>query len=252
MQTFLRIVFPLFTVGFLLIAGTLISVVADKSSVFIESEESKNKDMQSVFNEIRFIPGDKQDVWMMNQSHHGPHPAEKQWDRLAIVVDKTTTPKTARYFQLKPGPLAWEENLKTHREPYRVSCFLCHNNGPRALRPVADSTLASLGWKQKVQIAAWNFRMKIYGRIQVHPEHDSEDLTQKPPLRFRFPQAEAELQVKTCAICHRETGFLARGALQFQQEGTIKSLVARGEMPPPGFSLSAKEEKELEKFLMGL
>lgn len=251
MHSLLQIISPLFALGFLFITGTLVSVVSDKSSVFIESEESKNKYMKSVFNEIRFIPGENQDVWMMNQSHHGRHPEQKQWDRLAIVVDKTTTPKTARYYQLKPGPLEWEENLKTQREPYRVSCFLCHNNGPRALRPVAESTLASLNWKQKVQIAAWNFRMKTYGRIQVHSEHDSEDLNQRPALRFHFPQANQELKVKPCMMCHKEEGFLARGTLVHQQRGTIKSLVDRGEMPPPGFSLSPKEKKELEDFMMG-
>ncbi|WP_413944489.1 hypothetical protein [Bdellovibrio sp. HCB-162] len=240
----------LFITG-LLTAGGLIATVNDTKPVVIESEESKTKDLTSVFNEIRWIPGKDQDVWMMNQSHFGRHPGADKWERLAIVIDKTQKPMVARYYQLEPGALVWEKDLPQKRVEYRASCFICHNNGPRALRPLSESAEASLKWPDRLKIQLWNLRIKTYGRIRYSPEHDQEDSSLRVPFGYHTKEDRDELKVKTCIYCHNESGFLARGFLQRQQTGTIASLVQRGEMPPPGFSLSEKEKYELQDFLRG-
>jgi len=231
--------------------GGLFLLLTDSHSIFIESAESKNREMKSVFNEIRWIPGTKQDVWMMNQSHFGRHPQTSQWERLAIVIDKTQNPPIAKYYQLVAGPLVWEESLLQKQTPYRASCFICHNNGPRALRPVSESQEAALSFRDRAKIQVWNLRIKTYGRILYDPEHDEKDKTLAVPFSFHSPEDQDELKVKTCIICHKEQGLFARGALLRQQTGTIKSMVARGEMPPPGFRLSEREHKELQNFLKG-
>lgn len=240
----------LFIAG-LLVAGGLILTMIDSKSVFIESEESKTQDLNSVFNEVRWIPGKDKDVWMMNQSHFGRHPTTGKWERLAIVIDKTKKPMVARFYQLEPGPLVWEDDLVKKRTSYRASCFICHNNGPRALRPIKDSQESSLSWQEQMKVHLWNLRIKTYGRIHYAPEHDQEDRTLKVTFGFHTKEDHDELKVRTCTYCHKEEGLFARGALQRQQTGTIESLVQRGEMPPPGFHLSESEKKELQDFLKG-
>jgi hypothetical protein len=231
--------------GALLLSGT------SKTSVVIESAESKNAALESVYNEIRWIPGRDQDVWMMNQSHFGRNPGAHRWERLAIVIDKTTSPKTAHYYQIQPGPLEWAENLKLRPVPFRASCFTCHNNGPRAIRPQSDSALAPLTWREVVKINLWNLRIKTYGRIVYDPEHDSADPTAKVPFRFHAPRDNDLLPVPVCKHCHQEGGVFARGALRRQQIGTIQHLVKTGQMPPPGFWLSDRESRQLTEFIMG-
>lgn len=97
----------------------------------------------------------------------------------------------------------------------------------------------------------WNLRIKTYGRIHYDPDHDIEDKNLKVPLSHKTPEAMKELRVATCTHCHKESGFFARGVLLRQQMATIESLVSRGEMPPPGFSLSDTEKQELQDFIRG-
>ena len=127
------------------------------------------------------------------------------------------------------------------------SCFLCHNNGPRAIHP-QDNT-ATL--KEKITIAVWNLRIKSYGRVVYNPLHDQEDKKADVVFRHHNKGDNDHLQVKTCISCHTEEGFFARGFLSRQQRGTIKHLVESGQMPPPGYSLNESEKKELKRFLMG-
>jgi hypothetical protein len=118
------------------------------ATILIESEESKTKELTSVFNQIKWTTTPKRDIWMMNQSHYGTHASNARWERLAIVVDKTKSPPTARFYQLDPGPLVWSDDLPNHRSPFRVSCFNCHSNGPRAIRPLQGSVDADLSWME--------------------------------------------------------------------------------------------------------
>jgi len=236
----------------LLLAASLVFCVSDaKASVIIESQESLNSEMKPVYNEIQFFPGWDQDVWMMNQSHFGPKPSAHQWERLAIVIDKKKSPKTVRFYQLEPGKLEWSEDLLEKRVLNRASCFTCHNNGPKALRPVYESTNAPLTWTDRLKIQAWNFRIKTYGRIAYDPKHSEEDAHLKVPFRYVKERYNDKLTVKTCTVCHKESGFMARGALERQQTSTIEFMVDNGYMPPPGFKLSEKEKEQLVNFLRG-
>lgn len=230
--------------------GILVFIVNDDQELLIESQESKTTLGGPVFNKIKLIRRGRKDVWMMNQSHHGAHAGENAWDRLAIVVDKTQSPKIARFYQLEPGPLEWREGLT--EKPFKVSCFMCHNNGPRVIRPNYASSFDSMPLKDRLKIYYWNLRVKLYGRVKASPHHDERDKSQLPPFRFRSSYENEPLQVAACSKCHKESGFLARGALSRQQVPTIKFMLESGQMPPLGFRMSAQEKQELELFMEGL
>lgn len=236
----------LFSVIFI---GLLVFVVSEDQEVFIESRESKTSVQGPVFNKIKWFSLKGKDVWMMNQSHHGPHADENSWDRLAIVVDNSQSPKVARFYQFEPGPLEWREGLV--EKPFRVSCFMCHNNGPRAIRPNEDSLFVRTSLRDKIKISYWNLRMKLYGRVIASSVHDQQDPTQMPPFRFRSGYENESLKLATCIKCHKESGFWARGELKRQQASTIKFMFESGQMPPLGFAMSAKEKQEMTLFLQG-
>lgn len=221
------------------------------STILIESEESKNSELKSVFNQIKWISTPKKDIWMMNQSHYGVKPLKDKWERLAIVIDKTSSPMTARYYQISPGPLEWNDSLIMERTTYRASCFTCHSNGPRAIRPVDSSSEAPLSLVNKLKIVAWNLRIKTYGRIHYDKTHEQEDLKLIPPFRHTGPRELDKLKVASCTHCHKESGFFSRGALVRQQSGTIEHMVTNGHMPPPGFSISKEDKIKLRDFLRG-
>lgn len=237
---------------FVLLASLAFSVwlIEADREILIESRESKTASGGAVFNKIRWLRMRGRDVWMMNQSHHGATAGEPGWDRLAIVVDKTRTPLEARFYQLAPGRLEWSEGLP--EKPFKVACFMCHNNGPRAIRPNDSSPLAPLSFRDNLQIAYWNLRIKLYGRVVPSVHHDERDKSQVPPFRFRGAYENESLKVPVCMRCHKESGFFSRGELRRQQAMTIQFLVESGQMPPLGFSLSSDEKRALQLFLEGL
>lgn len=229
--------------------GLLVFAVSDDQELFIESKESKTTTGGPVFNKIKMFKYKDKDVWMMNQSHHGSYIGANKWDRLAIVVDRTRSPKTARYYQLEPGPLEWQDGLS--EKSFKVSCFICHNNGPRNIRPNYDSPFNPTGFLDRLKVGYWNLKIASYGRALVDREHDILDQKAMPPFRFRSGYENEPLQVNTCRKCHKESGFLARGSLRRQQVPTIKFMLESGQMPPLGFWLSSQEKKQLELFLDG-
>ena len=224
-------------------------LIMDGQEIFIESKESQTTVGAPVFNKIKWIQFKDKDVWMMNQSHHGSFAEKNKWDRLAIVIDKNRSPKVARFYQLESGPLEWNEKL-TER-PFRVSCFICHNNGPRNIRPNYDSVFAKMSFRDRLKINWWNLRMKFYGRVVVDKTHDVLDQKAKIPFRFHSDYENEPLKVAVCMGCHKESGFFARGVLVRQQALTIKFMLESGQMPPPGFSFSSVEKQQLEMFLDG-
>ena len=239
-------------IALLIFAGLILLLTTALSSgqeILIESLESKTTLGHPVFNKITWFQFPDKDVWMMNQSHHQLATEEKDWDRLAIVVDKTKSPKVAYFYQLESGSLNWSEKLP--QKSFRASCFTCHNNGPRAIRPNFDSSLASISWKDQLRILAWNLRVKFYGRILADSGLDEADKGLKIPFRHRGNYENEDLKVATCVKCHQESGWIARGTLKRQQLQTIKFMVDSGQMPPPGFSLSSAEKNELGTFLRG-
>lgn len=229
----------------------MVWIVLDGQPILIESEESKTAEMTSVFNQITWQWRPDKEIWMMNQSYSGSQPAPSKWERLALVIDKTKSPPQARFYQLKSGNLLWEEQLINQRENYRASCFICHNNGPRAIRPVFDSTTAPLGWRERIKIQVWNLRIKTYGRVVYSSLHDEEAPHLAVPFANPGREANETLNVATCNNCHTESGLFARGPLRRQQVGTISFLLKAGHMPPAGFTLSKKEKKQLQDFIRG-
>lgn len=245
----IRLIYKISFVVFALVAAFLVIALSNDQELFIESLESKTSSDSSVFNKIKWFRFKDIDVWMMNQSHHGAGADAKHWERLAIVIDKTQSPMRARFYQLEAGPLVWSEHFK--EKPFRVSCFMCHNNGPRAIRPNNDSSVMELSLRDQIKIFYWNLRMKSYGRIMASAVHDEQDKILKTPFRYQSPYENEALKVSTCMQCHKEEGFMARGLLRRQQWPTIAFMLESGQMPPSGFKLSGHEKKELDKFLQG-
>jgi hypothetical protein len=217
----------------------------------IQSLESKTKTGDPVFNKISWFSFPDKDVWMMNQSHNGANADSSNWDRLAIIVDKTKTPKTAQFLQLKPGPLVWSEDLITQRVPFKVSCFLCHANGPRAIRADLHGQIQNT-FMDKIKITLMNLKIKSHGRIVENEIHAIEDQTLHVPFRSRNKIDNDLLQVKACTKCHNDSGFFARGFLKRQNFLAIQFMVSNGFMPPPGFAVTEKEKHQIQRFTLGL
>jgi len=240
-------------VVFIFIASAILIRLAYKmnfENIKIQSQESKTIEGKPVFNTISWFSLKDKDVWMMNQSHHGATASDDELDRLAIVVDKTTSPNNVRFLQIKPGPLIWSEDLINQRVPYKVSCFLCHANGPRAIRPDYDGAVKN-SFSEKVKIALLNLKIKTHGRLVENEQHAIEDVDLKIPFRHRSKIDNDPLLVKTCTHCHNDTGFLARGFLKRQNFLAIRFMVESGNMPPPGFSITAKEKLQIQRFTEG-
>lgn len=230
-------------------------VGSDVPEVSLESKESKTVLGGPVFNKIRWFQSNDKDIWMMNQSHHFLANGEVKptdpslWDRLAIVIDKTKRPHRARFYQLEPGPLEWREDLK--EVPFKVACFMCHNNGPRAIRPNYDSPLNPTRFKESIKITYWNMRMRFYGRVLPDQVHDEKDPSLAVPFRFQSRYENEPLKVKACSRCHNDSEESSRGFLSRQQMPTIRFMLESGQMPPAGKSLTSEEKQQLEKFLAG-
>ena len=124
------------------------------NSVFFESLESKTSEGEAVYNKISLSQNDHQDIWIMKQSHRGIN--AHKWDKIKIIVDKTKTPYEASFQQLK--------NNKPIE--FKTSCFRCHANGPRLIRPNYQSKEVKLNSKDKLTILKWNILIKSYGEIR--------------------------------------------------------------------------------------
>ena len=234
--------------GAVVILGSVfIYLWLDRTSLLIQSEESRTFTDGPVFNRIKWISEPSRDIWLMQQSHNGPHAAD--WDRLAIVVDKTQTPKVAKFYQMQPGALVFEPQKS---KEFRASCFMCHSNGPRAIRPAFDSPDAPISPWGRAKLVLWNIRVKTYGRVVVDPSHAVNDIIMKTPFRHATAFDNETLKVKTCVLCHQDGGWVARGPLTRQNFMAILFMVEKGYMPPPGFHLAEGEEKQIKEFVLGL
>lgn len=165
----------------------------------------------------------------MRQSHGGQSLPKEKWDKLAIVVDKKAT-----YLQKDP--------VSGKRIEYKVSCFMCHPNGPRVIRPVEGT----LNLADNIRVKLLNLRIKLYGRVEA------EKLPQigKIPFRHEGKISNAALTLSRCTSCHKEDGFFARGSLTRQNSLTISFMVNQKHMPPLG-DLTSKEREYLENFMNG-
>ncbi|MFN8847394.1 MAG: hypothetical protein ACK5V3_16765 [Bdellovibrionales bacterium] len=225
------------------------SIFSDSVEITFASEESKTTKGETVFNKIRLIQDPGRDIWMMNQSHLGLNTHTKKWDRLAIVIDKTKPIKTALFIQLPPGELNWEDRLIHQGQNFKVSCYFCHSNGPRAVRP--DFSISNLSWNDKITLGIWNFKIKLYGRIMPHPLHEKSDPELITPFKHSNSFDDSKLKIKSCTLCHNDSGLWARGYLVRQNSITIRFMVNNHLMPPPGFKLTKEDQKEIDLFLRG-
>lgn len=242
----LAFIFSTVAGAFVLTAALMISTVASRnlpSEISIRSEESFAADGGPVFNRIRLLIKGSREIWMMNQSHLGLALPKEKWDRLAIVVDREA--KTAQFFQFETGPLQWSEGLK--QRDFRVSCALCHSNGPRAIRPAPADSRSIGEW---MRVSLWNLKIKMYPRLSSMAGAGFAHTN--VPFRFTGHFANTPLKVAVCVSCHQEGGLVARGTLIRQNALAIASMVERGHMPPLGIPLPASQRAELDRFLQGL
>jgi cytochrome c5 len=213
------------------------------NQVLIESLESKTINGDAVFNRIRLESNSQQDVWRMAQSHHGINHPPGQWDELKIIVDKSQRPYKATYQQ-------WYQGKQVE---FRVSCFMCHANGPRAIRPVNESQDASLTLRDRALIALWNVRIKTYGQVMAQNENNDEH--KGVPLAFSSPFDREVLKVKTCLQCHQDSPSSMpwkRWPLMRQHAVAISFMLEQGLMPPFPYTISAQEKAEIERFVQGI
>jgi hypothetical protein len=249
MKKSISIVFKIFAIlatsTGLLIAGLFFH---QEEEILFQSMESKTIDHGPVYNKVKFIRSKGRDIWMMNQSHHGF--VSDKWDRLAIVIESKAGKREATFLQLPSGKLEWSEELLKERINNRVSCFMCHSNGPRAIR-IQDSEARPLSLREKANIILWNLRIKSYGQVKESPIHKMNDHYLEVPFRHRGKRDNEILKVGACIQCHSNEGFLARGYLTRQNSMTIDFMIKHDFMPPAGFSISDEEKKQIRDFIEG-
>ncbi len=237
------------------IASKEISQTLNEPLLFA-SEESVGPHGEAIFNEVAWQQQGRFDIWRMKQSHNGLHAKPQAWDQLAIIVDREN--KTVSYHQLvadSTTALLTAPPDSLHPWPqkdYRVSCYSCHANGPRHLRPNWNSSELSLGWQSKLKVNWLNQKMQRYGRLKII-EHSpfTQSIERQRPLALTDPFASQPLLVKICQQCHSESGDRPRGPLQRQHLYTIQFMLKNKYMPPKGHSLSAQEKSQLENFMAG-
>ncbi len=226
-----------------LFGGTVLLYTSFKNEVTIESIESKTANGHEVFNKIIYLPSPDQDVWLMAQSHDGIHHPIEKWDQIKIVVNKKVEPLEVSYHQMSGGK---EVELK-------ASCYTCHANGPRVIRPNYESKQVTYSLQDRVSIAMMNLKIKMYGKTVINNDNFRlHGNWRKVPLKFFGPEDTEPLKIKTCMLCHKADGFFAHGVLQRQHLGTIAHMTKTKQMPPWPFKLNQEEKKKLDKFVRGL
>ncbi len=230
-----------------LMGGGTAWLLSDDEPVLFQSEESSTEEYGPIYNRVSWQSTESEDIWMMQQSQGVFDTNFKNWERLIITVDKTTTPKTAKFVQTMPGDFDFSNHPKSIE--FRVPCGVCHTNGPRAIRPVTDrSSFTPISWKDRVKIAVWNLRIKMYGRVVSSARTHLNEFPRKMPFEFDDSFAKRRLAVQTCNHCHNDSKW-GRGPLTRQNHASILFMVEKGYMPPLGFGMSLSEESELMRFV---
>jgi cytochrome c553 len=191
------------------------------SPVTFPSEESKTFEGNVVYNEVSWSSDNGQDTWIMKQSLHGQHFPKKDWDEIRITVKN----KEATFSQWKDG----------HEIPLKASCFRCHSNGPRAIRPMPGLSL----W-ETAQIQLMNLRIKSYGPLKAMNTGNN--------FRQAGKNENEVLTLSACMKCHNEKDMFGRGHLTKQNAGSIEFMITNEHMPPLG-SLSDEEKEYLWDFV---
>ena len=161
----------LFSRSFISLSGVLIAglvllmtgLALDRTPIVFESAESESFG-NPVFNRVTWETRGGKDVWVMQQSHEGLNKEFQSWERVSIAVDLSK--KVAVFRQHVSGEIDPQKTLHAKKQNYRSACYLCHSNGPRAIRPKWDSTFVQLNSWDTLRVTAWNLRMKLYGSIE--------------------------------------------------------------------------------------
>ncbi|MEZ4742933.1 MAG: hypothetical protein R3B45_10880 [Bdellovibrionota bacterium] len=223
-----------------LIFGLAITLLDDP--VVFESLESKTINGDAVFNRIKFFPGWKQDIWIMQQSHNGLNSRVSDWDKLAIIVNKEKSSYIANFYQLKPGALS--VNVEWQPVPFKVRCYACHANGPRAIRPNLNSKQKP-SIRERIQIGILNLRIKSYGNMS---SNSGKKFEQGAPFKSSHKSLNRPLKLKSCKLCHSKNGL--RNKLTLEHLSTVRFLINRGEMPPYPFKIHGDEIKDLHNLTL--
>ena len=179
----------------------------------------------------------------MEQSHDGVKAPLSQWDKIGINVNLEPKKRIAEFYQYKPG----DEVISHHQKQIglRATCFMCHSNGPRAIRPNLKSSKVQVSLWDQARIQLWNLRIKSYG-----PMASTAPVPSKKPFRYTHPVANRVLQVKACTRCHNSQDTFGRGELTKQNLFTIRFMLESKLMPPMGFELTQEDQRKIEEFLM--
>jgi hypothetical protein len=236
-------------INLLLSSLLFVGCLGSADAIKFESAESKTSTNQPVYNSIKLISARQKDIWIMNQSHYGLNPSKEKIDRIAIIVDKSKKPKTAEFYQLPPGDLIWSENLKLQKIEYKMSCFSCHSNGPRAIRP--NFKTVKMSYLNQLKIKYWNYKIASYGRIIESPDQIADHHKKIVPFRYPSILDNQKLKLVTCLKCHNNSTDSGRGFLTRQNLGTINYLISENIMPPAGYELSNSESIKLKRFIKG-
>lgn len=224
--------------------GALLLGALLPTAVTFESLESKTGEGKAIHNEVTLFEEGKKDIWIMRQTHSGPGLAKDEWDRIAIVVDKSARPKSAVFYQLAPGALGWDENAT--KVEFRAPCYMCHSNGPRVIRPNPQGT-TNLNALERIRVALWNVRIARYGRV----ESKSGQNVGNVPFRFESALDNEVLRLRPCFACHNDSKQ-GRRILTRQHVATIDFLMKHQLMPPAGVHFRDEDKEKLRQFLRGL
>mgnify|MGYP001016401243 CR=1 FL=1 len=214
----------------------------DERPLAFASRESKTRAGATVYNEVRRRRSGGRELWVMRQSHDGPTLDRARQDLLLIEVDPDRG--TADFAQLRPSEGDPVPGETREAAPFRASCFRCHPSGLRALRPDFDDPRVQVSTWDRLRLAAWNLRIKAYGRLRAEAAAGSNGVF-RSERRFDRETLKAE----TCLRCHSEGG--PRAPLERQHTETIRHLVSEGEMPPFPFALSDEENVKIQDFVDG-
>ena len=220
----------------------LFTFLTVSESVTFESLESEDEQGNPIYNQIRFFPGWKKDVWVMRQAQTGYHSQKSDWDRLAIEVDKTQKPYVATFYQLASGALELDSNPSI--VPFKARCMACHANGPRAVRAKIDSKKVPLQISEQLRLTILNLRIKSYGLITNKP---AKSFVEGAVFKSKLDVMSQPLGLKSCLKCHSDTGM--RAPLLLEHLGTAHFMLDRGLMPPFPYKADPGELKYLKKLM---
>lgn len=224
-------------VAIILSSGVIAIYQLMSSPITFASAESRTLGRAIVYNEVTWQWKKSKDIWIMRQSHNGPKLHKGKWDKLVITVENQKT----RFYQLESGK---NEFTGTEKEvPFKVSCFMCHSNGPRAIRPMELESL-----KENIQVKLLNLRIKLYGKLENL--NNTQNQVGDVPFRHTGKISNTPLNLSACMKCHQDQGFFSRGFLTRQNGVTIDFMVKNQHMPPIG-DLKPEEQRYLKDFRDG-